>query len=187
MAGMTKGERQELGQLVRKREKVMKIQAHERSTALLAEFDAQSARVYHWNEDPVWNRVKEEAQKTVEIAKTEIAARCRELGIPAEFAPGLEMYWHGRGSNAVRERMTELRRAAKSRIEAIEQQALTKIEQLSLQAQTEIVSHGLDGEAAKAFLSAMPSMETLMPPVQFDEIESLWTVKLTQRRLSYDA
>ena len=36
---MTKGERTELGQLIRKREKVMKSQAQERSAALIAEFD----------------------------------------------------------------------------------------------------------------------------------------------------
>jgi hypothetical protein len=61
MPGMTKGERHELTQLVRKRERVMKIQAQERSALLLAEFDAQSAKIYHFDEDPVWKRVQAEA------------------------------------------------------------------------------------------------------------------------------
>ena len=39
---MTKSERAELTQLIRKREKLMKSQAQERSALLLAEFDARS-------------------------------------------------------------------------------------------------------------------------------------------------
>lgn len=185
---MTRGERQELGQLIRKRERVMKIQAQERSAALIAEFDAQSAKIHHYDEDPVWQRAQAEAQKAIDIAKVEIAARCSELGIPAEFAPGLEMYWHGRGHNAVRERRAELRRAAKSRVEAIEKEAITRIERMSLEAQTEVVANGLESDAAKAFLGAMPAMDALMPPVQFDEISSLVEAKRAQRRLGhYDA
>ena len=122
----------------------------------------------------------------VEDARLQIAARCRELGIPAEFAPDLNSYWSGRGHNAVASRRAELRRAAKSRIEAIEREATTRIERLSLEAQTEIVANGLQSDAARTFLSAMPEMSTLMPPVIFDEIQSLVETKRAQRRLSYD-
>lgn len=86
---MTKGERDQLLQLVKKREKVMKVKAQERSATLLAEFDAQSAKIYHWDEDAVWASVKAEAEKAIAEAKLAIAARCSELGIPVEFAPGL--------------------------------------------------------------------------------------------------
>jgi hypothetical protein len=131
--------------------------------------------------------VKEEADKAIELAQIEIAARCKELGIPAEFAPGLSMFWHGRGHNAVAERRTELRRAAKSKIEAIEKEALSKIEGLSLEAQTQIIAHGLESEAAKNFLEAMPSLEALMPPVMVAEIQSLVEAKRAQhRRLGYE-
>jgi hypothetical protein len=187
MPGMTKGERHELTQLVRKRERVMKIQAQERSALLLAEFDAQSAKIYHFDEDPVWKRVQAEAAKAIGEAQIQIAARCAELSIPAEFAPGIDMFWHGRGHNAVAERRAELRRAAKSRVDAIEKEAVTKIERLSLQAQTEIIANGLESDAAKEFLNAMPALEALMPPIAFDEIQSLVETRRSQRRLSYDA
>ena len=114
MASMTKAERQELSQLIRKREKVMKSLAQERSATLLAEFDAQSAKIHHYDEDPIWQRVHAEAKEMMDRATVEIAARCRELGIPAEFAPGLEMFWHGRGHNAVASRRAELRRGRQS-------------------------------------------------------------------------
>jgi hypothetical protein len=68
MPGMTRGERTELGSLIRKREKVMKSQAQERSAALLAEFDAQSAKIYHYDDDPVWAKVESEAKAAVEAA-----------------------------------------------------------------------------------------------------------------------
>lgn len=183
---MTKGERDQLLQLVKKREKVMRVKAQERSANLIAEFDVQSAKVHHWDEDEIWARVKADADKAIEIAQVAIAARCKDLGIPAEFAPGLQMFWHGRGHNAVAERRAELRRAAKSRVEAIEKEALSKIEALSLEAQTEIIAHGLESDAAKLFLETMPKIEALMPSIQVTEIQSLVDAKRNERkRLDY--
>lgn len=179
---MTKGERDQLLQLVKKREKVMKVKAQERSAILLAEFDAQSAKVHHWDEDAVWATVKAEADAAIEKAQLAIAARCQQLGIPTEFAPGLQMFWHGRGHNAVSERRAELRRAAKSKVEAIEKEALSKIEAMSLEAQTEIIAHGLESETAKAFLESMPKIEALMPPVQVQEIQRLIEAKRQERK-----
>lgn len=170
---MTKGERTELGQLIRKREKVMRAQAQERSAALLAEFDAQSAKIYHYDDDPVWAKVEGEARQAVEAAQRAINERCKELGIPAEFAPILQMTWYGRGHNAVAERRTELRRAAKSKIDALEKEAVTKIERLSLEAQTQVIASGLESEAAKTFLNSMPSMDSLMPPIEIGEMQAL--------------
>ena len=50
---MTKGERTELLSLVRKREKVMKQAATARSADLLADYEAQSAKIYHWDDDKI--------------------------------------------------------------------------------------------------------------------------------------
>lgn len=178
---MTKSDRQELGQLVRKREKLMKAQARERSAALLAEFDVSMAKIYHWDDDPTWAEVKAEAEKAVAKAQEAVAERCKELGIPVEFAPGLQMFWHGRGHNAAAERRTELRRAAKSRIDALEAEALTKIERMSLEAQTAIVAQGLQSDAAQKFLSEITSVETLMPSVDAGEIQALIEAKHAER------
>lgn len=184
---MSKGERDQLLALVKKRERVMKTKAQERSATLLAEFDAQSAKVHHWDDDEVWARVKEGADAAIEAAQVAIAARCVELGIPPEFAPGLSMFWHGRGHNAVAERRAELRRAAKSRIEAIQRDAMAKIEGLSLDAQTHIIAHGLESDAAKAFLENMPMIESLMPAVQITDIQKLIEAKHAEhaRRIDY--
>ena len=190
MASMTRGERTELGSLIRKREKVMKSQAQERSAALMAEFDAQSAKMYHFDDDAVWAKAEQEAKAAVEAANRSIFERCRELGIPEEFAPSVAFNWYSRGHNMAAERRQELRRAAKSKVEALEKEAVTKIERLSYEAQSEIISSGLESDAAKLFLTSMPSMDALMPPIEIGEIQSLIDKKHSDRRLSvghYDA
>lgn len=180
--GMTKGERAEMGQIIRKREKVMKAQARERSAALIAEFEAQSAKIHHWDEDAIWASAKAEAEKAVQQAQAVIEQRCTALGIPKEFAPGVNFFWHGRGHNAAADRRSELRLAAKKKIEALETEAVTRIERLSLEAQEQVVRSGLESQAARDFLDAMPKIEALMPPVQVGEIQSLLDARTKERR-----
>lgn len=178
----TKQERTELLSVIRKREKVLKLHAAERSAALLAEFDVQCAQAYSFNRDEVWKSLAEEARAAVEHARDGIAKRCEELGIPKEFAPDMSVHWHGRGENAVKERRDELRRAAKSRIDLLEREAITKIERMSLDAQTQIVAHGL-GDIARTFLDDLPSMDKLMPPIVVGDIQTLVEKRLlTERR-----
>lgn len=183
---MTKTERGELLSLVKKRERVMRAGAQHRSAELLAEFDAQSAKIYHFDDDAVWSGLFAEAKAMMEKTQLAIAKRAKALGIPAEFAPGMSVGWHGRGHNAVSERRTELRRAAKSRIEALEKDAIASIEKISLHAQTEILSTGLTSDAARAFLEAMPKLEMLMPPIQVGEMQALIDTRKAQGRLAYE-
>jgi len=172
-ARMTKGERTELGQLIRKRERVMKAAASQRSAEMIAELDRQLATIYSFDDDEVWKQAVNIANEAVVAANATIADRCKELGIPAEFAPGLNFGWYGRGNTAVASRRAELRRLAKSRIEAMEKDAATKIERLSLEAQTEVIANGLESEAAKIFLSNMAPVETLMPMLDVQEVKAL--------------
>lgn len=188
MATMTKGERHDLQQLVKKREKVMKASAVERSASLFAEFDAQCAKIYHYDDDAVWRELYTAAEEEVRRAQAAIAKRAKAKGIPAEFAPMLSFGWHGRGHNAVATRREELRRAAKGRIEQIEREAFTAIESLALSALTEIITSGLESAAAKAFLQDMPKWDVLMPPPPVAEMQALLDTRTKEQRrqLSYD-
>lgn len=170
---MTKAERTELGQLIRKRERVMKAAAAERSAHLLAEVERNLAAVYAFDDDAVWQKATEAAQKAVREARQTIIDRCGELGIPAEFAPGLNLGWYGRGQNASASRRAELRKVAQSRIAAMEREAKTKIERLSLEAQTEVIANGLETDAARAFLEKVSTVDDLMPSLDVQEIKSL--------------
>lgn len=180
---MTKSERSELGQLIRKREKVMKSQAAERAAQMLAEFDTQSAQIYSFDDDKVWSQANALAEKAIDESNKKISARCKELGIPSEFSPHLEMGWRERGQNEVAGRRAELRRMASSRIKAIEAETCRKIEQMSLIAQTEVIANGLRSQAAREFLEKMPSLETLMPKLDAFELKRISDKKHEERQL----
>lgn len=160
---MTRSERAELGQLIRKRERVMKSVAVERSAAMLAEFETQCAAIYSFDQDDIWKGAFQAAEKIVSESEQVIADRCKELGIPREFAPSINLHWYGRGENAVAQRRTELRRVAKAQIATLEKEAIAKIERMSLEAQTEVIANGLQSDAARGFLERMPDIATLMP------------------------
>jgi hypothetical protein len=148
---MSKGEREDLARLVRLREKVLKSAAAQRSVQLIADFEQQLASVYSFDQDEIWKKAVRAARQAVDEAKDVIAARCKELGIPARFAPGLDLGWYGRGENAVREIRNELRRVATTRIAALQKEACVKIELHCLELQTQIIANGLGSPASAIF------------------------------------
>lgn len=180
-AGMTRAERQELGALVRKREKVMKTEASKRAKQMLAEFEEQVSAIYSFDDDEIWAEATEQAKAAVASAQEIIAARCEDLGIPKEFAPRIDMYWTSRGQNAVNDRRNELRRAAKAKIAALEEEARAEIERISLEAQTQIVASGLESASAQNFLDKMSDVKSLMPSIDPDEVKQIVEEKKKQR------
>jgi hypothetical protein len=59
---------------------------------------------------------------------------------------------------------------ATTRIEAIERRTVTDIELSCLKAQEAIAVAGLTSDAAKAFIEGLPSIESLMPKLSYEEI-----------------
>ncbi len=171
--GMTKTERADLSRLIRRREALMKRMADERGAVLLAEFERQSAAIYAYDDDSTWKAAHAAADEAVREAQAQVARRCRELGIPPEFAPHLELSWYDRGQNAVAQRRAELRRVAKTQIDARVAGAKVTIEQQSVELQTEIVAGSLTSATAKAFLGRMPTVEAMIPSLTIPEIRAL--------------
>jgi hypothetical protein len=168
---MTRGEREDLQRLVRHREKVFKSAAKQRSAELRADFENQLGAEYAFDDDAVWADAVRLVQPEVEKAQARIAARCAELGIPKQFAPGLNLSWCNRGyDNVLERRKAELRRMATTRIAAIEQQAIVKIEVNTVNLLTQITTSGLTSDAARSFLENLPTVEQLMPALSFEEI-----------------
>jgi hypothetical protein len=168
---MTRRDREELAKLVRRREAVAKTAAKRRAAELVADVEQQLAAVYK-SDDVRWRTISAAAQEAIATADRAIAARCRELGIPEQFRPGLCLSWHGRGENATAVRRAELRRVAVSRIAALEQRAREEIERCSLEVQTQLLKAGLETDEARAFLESMPTIDALMPPLPLAEIEA---------------
>ena len=171
MTAMTKGERDDLQRLVRQREKVQKSAAKLRSKELIADFENAMASQFEFDDDAVWAEAAKAAQVEVDKAQQRVAARCSELGIPDRFAPSLSLEWANRGwENAVDKRRGELRRVAQSQVEALEQRAVLQIEQASVEAQTELAIAGLTSEAAQTFVARLPTVESLMPKLDYREL-----------------
>ncbi|CAN7550512.1 hypothetical protein [Pararhizobium sp. LjRoot238] len=168
---MSKGEREDLQRLIRQREKVQKSAAKARSTELLADFENQMAAEYRFDDDAVWATATKAASAEVAKAQERVEARCRELGIPKQFAPSLSLGWRHRGyGNALAERRAELRRVAQAQVAALEQKAIVMIEQASVEMQTEIAVAGLTSETARGFVERLPTVESLMPALSYSEV-----------------
>lgn len=90
-AVLAKGE--DLQRLVRQPEKVLKSAAKQRSSELIADFENQMGQEYRFDQDEIWAQAMKAAEREVQKAQAQVAARCRELGIPDQFAPSLSLDW----------------------------------------------------------------------------------------------
>jgi hypothetical protein len=175
---MTKGERDELSKILKARARLAGRVVEQRSAELLAEAEQQLATVYKVN-DEAWRELTATAQQTIREADAELARRCRTLGIPEEFRPGLRLGWYGRGENADKARRAELRKVAQSRIEAMAKAARVAIETRALDGLTKLAAGVLESDAARAFLAAMPAAEALMPAL---DVTTLGPLALSAKR-----
>jgi hypothetical protein len=85
MTKMTNGERSELISLCKQRAKLAKQMASYRAADLRADFEAQLAAEYAWDDDEVWAEARRIADEATADANTRIVERRRELGIPAQL------------------------------------------------------------------------------------------------------
>jgi hypothetical protein len=188
MISMTKAERDDLQRLIRQREKVLKSAARQRSSEVMADFENQMGQQYSFDQGHVWAEAVKIANAAVSKAQEQIKSRCREIGIPDRFAPTISFNWHYRGyGNSVKERRDELRKMARTAVEAQEQKATTQIELSCLEAQTKLAVSGLTSDAARGFIEALPSVETLMPRLSFAEVSGESDPPIAERLLSSNA
>lgn len=166
-----RSESHDLRMILKDRAKVLRAHVAERSSQLLADFEHSMATIYAWDDDDVWREAATRAAEVVAEAQAKIADRCKELGIPARFAPGLQLEWSGRGENAIKYRRDELRRVAEQKIEAMQKAAEFKIEKMSLDLQTQIVAMGLVTDEAKLFLTSLAPIEESMTMLKFEDVE----------------
>lgn len=181
---ITKGERAELLSLIRKRERVAKAGAEQRSAALLADFEQKIAAVFHWADDATWNAAYAAAEEACKAANKAIAERSKELGIPAEFTPSMAWAWARRGENELANRRAELRRVAKAEIANLEARAKARIEADSAQAQSDILALGELTPAAREFLKSLAPADTLMPELTIESVQDRLEAQNKTRRLT---
>ena len=167
---MNKGERDELASVVKRNHKVAKAAVAQRQAEVLADFEETLAKE--------WEPVELAAQETIETARKaerqlqqEIAESWKERGLPKEFMPQTYFGMSGRGSNALSERRTELRRVATTRAEALAQKAKVAIETSEAAMLTELAAGGLTSDEAKEFLGKVPKPDELLPALTISEMQ----------------
>lgn len=160
---MLKSEREDLAKLCRQREKLAKAETEVRAAEMRADFQKQLATIHSYNDNAVWKAAHDAARAAVADAQKQVDSQLRELGIPREFGPRLDMNWYGRGENMFKERRAELTKVAYTRIEAITKQAKHQIETSSVEVQTRLIAGSLESDDARKFLEAMPAAADLMP------------------------
>lgn len=168
---ITKAERGELAKIARLRARVARTAVAQREAELLADVEAQLSATYSFD-DATWADVTAAAKAAVASADAEVARRCAELGVPAEFRPSLFLHWWDRGENAVSKRRAELRKRAQTRIAAEGLAAKAAIERVEAEVLTSIYVGALDTAAAHEFLASIPTAESLMPPMRLAELEA---------------
>ena len=169
---MSAAERTELGKLLRLRGKVAKQDIDQRAVRLEADFEAQLASRYKAS-NAAWAHVTKQAEEVVKAADEQVAAICREKGVPEEFRPGLSLYWYGRGENADKDRRAELRRVLKTELEARVKNGKLEVDRAVADGLTKLAAGALTSSEAKAFLATMPTSEQLLPAVTLPEATSL--------------
>jgi hypothetical protein len=168
---MTKGERDDLIRLLKQREKVGKSAAEQRSAVMLADFEREMAELHPFDQNEVWEAAWQAGAEAAQEAMKKVAEEATRLGIPKDFQPRLSVHWQERGDNAFKLRRQELRAVAKAEIAAMERTAKVMIEAQSVEAQSEVVASGLISDHARAFLSKLPALETMMPALDAGVIQ----------------
>jgi|GEM_PF-1312562 len=170
VATLSKAERTDLQKVARLRARVARNQIATREAELVAQMESELSAIYPPN-DPRWAEIAKAADAAVQSADEKVAAICEEMGIPAEFRPGLHIGWHSRGENATASRRAELRRLGAAQIQAAGKLAKSTIDRAELAALTEIIADGLTSEAAQRFLAAIPTPDELMAAPAVSELE----------------
>jgi len=165
---MTVAERLELGMLIRLNAKVARDHVDQLQARLIADSEAQlSARFDKY--DAAWKTAVQEAEAVVAQADAKVAERCRELGVPETFRPRLNTFWIDRGENELNSRRAELRLKARTEIEARAKAAKVQIDRQAADVQTRLIAGALGSDEARAFLASMPTIDALMPALEFAE------------------
>ena len=152
----------------------------DRAAACLADFDRKLAEKYAFDEK-LWDQIGQAAQDILIDASVKLHGKCKELGLPGQYAPAIELAWAGRGQTAVDAYRAALRRMAKTTIEAMAKRAMTKIEHMSLDLRTQVVAMGLLSADAKLFLESLAPIDETMRSLEFSEVE----IAVEQQRLRF--
>jgi hypothetical protein len=137
----------------------------------VADHEMRMAAEFSYDQREIWVELMHTAKARVSELDSQLAEDCRRLGIPEAFRPSIDLYWSGRGENASSARRAELRRVMVTRLAAMERAALETIDAGYRQHATAILSATITSSEALALLDAMPTIEQLLPEIDYDAVK----------------
>lgn len=168
--GMTRGDRQNLIGIVRRRAKLADRDVESRAAILLAEVMNDITAEYA-AQDRLWRDAVAIAEDAAAKANAQIEARCAELGIPPGKGPKLGLGWAARCSEyADTKRRAELQKLAKSRLDALTRTAKAEIAARAIAVEETLIVGGLQSDAAREMAESLPSPEQLMPALRLEDL-----------------
>lgn len=179
---MTSKERAELGKLLRLRGTVAKADLKARGAEQLAIVEQQLSATYRAS-DTAWADLTAAADAAVTTADAAIAERCKVLGIPAEFRPGIHLGWYSRGQNEEAKRRAELRALAHAEIESRVKRACVEVDRAVASLTTQLIGGAVRSADGRAFLDALPTIDTLLPAPTLEAIEEISASPSARRAL----
>jgi hypothetical protein len=174
---MTKSEIENISRALRAKVKAAETAIKALGPKLLTEFEVQLNVTYPPCGDPVWMKAVNEVQKTYEIKRAIVEARCEELRIPERFRPeltppGWVASWKSSAPD-FKDYRAEMRRLAAIQIDDMIKGRLAQLEMDSANIQYELALQGSITDAAKQFLANLPSIESLIPKLKVAEVEAM--------------
>lgn len=167
----TNRETDALLKVARGRTRVAKADVDARKAEIIAEAEAALSRQFE-EQDAAFADLMADAREYMAEVKAKLDARCEELGIPAGFRPGTELYWFSRGANADPKRRAELRKTIATRADALAKRAKLEIERQSVAVQEQLIEGTFASEESRELLAKIPAPEALMPAIELPELEA---------------
>jgi hypothetical protein len=166
---VNRADRDDLARVARMRVKLGKTKAKEREKVLLAEAEDLLSAEYDARDD-MWAEATKLAQQACAAANERIQQQCAVLGIPARFAPQLDLRWYGRWETGSKDRRAELRKLATTRLAALTAAAVSALDEWLVDTETALIADGLESDEARTCLERMPTAERLMPPLSLSDL-----------------
>ena len=167
---LSRSDRQDLIRIAKGRAKQAEREAETREKILVTEVLELMTAEYEAR-DRLWAEAVTIAEEYVAKANAEIRARCADLGIPPQHAPGIQVGWRARsGEFENRQRREELRKLAEQRASTMTKMAKTQIQERVRGIEEKLILGGLESEEARELVASMPTPEQLMPPLSLDSI-----------------
>jgi hypothetical protein len=168
---MSRLDREDIRKAANASARVAKADVEARKAELLADFEAQLAAEYEFD-DARWAAITEGAQRAVAAADEEVRRICAEVGIPERFRPQIAgPTWYRRGENAAKERRAELRKVATTRLDAQAKKAKVEIDRENDRFQAAILAATLTNTQAQEWMARLPTAEALLHPLELRAIE----------------